>query len=114
VSYQLVYTTRARNDLRAATDYIAQHAPEAAERWFDGFVAALAKLKQNPLIYGLAPESEQVEEEIRQIIYRTKSKLANRALFSIRRDMVYILCIRRPGQRLLTQYETRDLLSDFE
>ncbi len=114
MNYQLVYTTRAKNDLCAATDYIAQQVPETAERWFNGFVVALAKLKQNPLIYGLAPESDQVREEIRQIIYRTKSRRANRALFSIRGDTVYILCIRRPGQRLLTQLETSDLLHDID
>jgi len=114
VSYKLFYTTRAKSDLRAATDYIAQQVPETAEHWFNSFVAALVKLQQNPLIYGVAPESDQLDENIRQLIYRTKSRRPNRALFVIRGDTVYILCIRRPGQRLLTYQEIRDLLPNLE
>ncbi len=36
--YGLLYTDRAKRDLNAATDAIAEKAPETAERWFEGFV----------------------------------------------------------------------------
>ena len=65
-------------------------------------------------MFGLAPESDQVDEEIRQYIYRTKSRRANRALYTVRGDTVYILCIRRPGQRLLSDREAQDLLTDLD
>ncbi len=105
MTYELVYTGRAKSDLQAAADYIAQQAPETANRWFNGFVAALDTLRQNPASYGLAPESDYCSLEVRQFIYRTKSRRANRALYTVRGSTVYILAIRRPGQDLLTKEE---------
>lgn len=113
MQYRVVYTSRAKRDLHAATEYIAARVPETAEKWFDGFVETLAKLKNDPLFFGLAPESKHVEAEIRQVIYRTKSRRSNRALFTVRDQTVFILCIRRPGQKLLSSSDTKALLSDL-
>ena len=114
MTFNLVYTSRARRDINEATDYIAKHAPDTAKRWFTGFTEALSTLRERALVHGLAPEDLHVEPEIRQIIYRTKSRHSNRALYTVRGDTVYILCIRRPGQRVLDADESRDLLNDVD
>lgn len=109
MAYRIRYTNTAREELLSATDWIAERAPETAERWFDGFVELLATLSTDATVHGLAPESTQVDMEIRQIIYRTASRRSNRALYTIDSDTVVILGIRRPGQLLLSrgQVESR-------
>jgi plasmid stabilization system protein ParE len=114
MTYNLVYTLRAKQDLNTTADYIAERAPETAERWFNGFVAALESLRRDADIYGLAPENERCSVEVRQLIYRTKSRRTNRALYTIRESNVYILAIRRPGQDLLTQSELRQAIAEFD
>ncbi len=114
MTYKLVYTNRAIRDLHAATDWIARRAPKAAENWFLGFIASLERLKVDAHVFGLAPENENVQPEIRQLIYRTKSRRSNRALYTIRDETVVILAIRRPGQELLTVEELRNALDEAE
>jgi plasmid stabilization system protein ParE len=112
--YELVYTSRAKRDLNAATDAIAENAPETAERWFGSFIAALETLRRDAAIFALAPECDRCSIDIRQFIYRTKSRGANRALYTIRGSTVIIITIRRPGQELLTDEELRQSIAEFE
>ena len=114
MTYELVYSERAKRDLIRAAEYISRDAPEAAQRWFEGFVAALETLRTNATVFGLAPESKHASAEVRQLIYRTKSRRANRALYTIAGSAVYILAIRRPGQDLLTEEELSLAIADAE
>ena len=114
MTYDLVYTERAKRDLNAAADFIAQHAPETAERWFNGFITALESLRRDAAIYSRAPESAFCSIELRQFIYRTRSRRVNRALYTIRDAKVYILSIRRPGQDLLTDEELRQSIAELD
>ncbi len=101
MTFRIRYTERALSELHAATNWIANRAPETAERWFDGFVATIRKLQINPQLYPFAPENKSVAFEIRQTLYVTASRKVNRALFTIREGEVIVLAIRRPGQRLV-------------
>jgi plasmid stabilization system protein ParE len=112
--YDLVYTDRAKRDLNAATDYIAQHVPETAEQWFNGFVAALETLRRDALSYSLAEEGQRCFMDVRQFIFRTKSRQANRVLYTVRGSNVVILTIRRPGQDLLTEDELRQSIAEWD
>lgn len=112
MAYRIRYSQTAINELNAATDWIAERVPDVAESWFDGFVHQLEKLRDQPMVYGLAPENDLVTSEIRQITYRTKSRLANRALFTVQQGEVVILGIRRPGQQLLTSSELQKRFSE--
>jgi hypothetical protein len=112
MAYQLRYTVTAAAELRAATDWIAERAPETAELWFEGFVDLLSTLRVNALAHGLAPENSLMTVEVRQIIYRTASRRFNRALYTVTGGTVVILGIRRPGQRLLTKLDLRGRLAE--
>jgi plasmid stabilization system protein ParE len=101
--HKVILLGRAERELREATAHIAQQAPETAERWFNSFIAALDTLAENPNRCGLAPESDLFPDEIRQFLYRTKSRYPTRALFTIVGEEVRILMIRRPGQALLRE-----------
>lgn len=112
MAYRLRYTKTAADELNAATSWIAERAPDTAQRWFDGFVDLLATLCDQAEVHGVAPEDEHVEVEIRQIIYRTSSRRANRALYTIRGNEAVILGIRRPGQALLSPKAVRKRLDE--
>jgi len=102
VPFTVLLTARAIQDLENARDYIRQSAPETADRWFASFLDALLRLEENPESRSLAPENAEFPFELRQFLFRTRSRLANRALFTIVGDEVRILAIRRPGQPLIT------------
>lgn len=101
--FTVLLTARALRDLRDARDYIRQWAPETADRWYRSFLEALLRLEENPESRSLATENAEFPFELRQLLFRTKSRLANRALFTIVGDEVRVLAIRRPGQPLITK-----------
>ena len=92
----------AKHDLKQAVEYIAEHAPLAAQRWLKGFLAAVKSLKTNPEQWPLAKESESLGIVLREWYFRTKSS-ATRAVFIIVDKEVRVLRVRRPGQDLLRE-----------
>jgi plasmid stabilization system protein ParE len=114
MTYDLVYTERAKRDLHNGVVEIARNAPQTAERWFEGFINALGRLRQEAPNFSLAPESGRCSVEVRQFIYRTKSRRANRALYTIRGGTVFILAIRRPGHDLLTEEELESAVAEVD
>src|SRR3954452_19005973 len=96
--FEVLLTERARRDLEDARRFIAQHAPEAAERWYFGFLKALLELEKKPESRPLAAENADFPFELREFLYRMRSGRVSRALFTIVRDQVRVLAIRRPGQ----------------
>jgi hypothetical protein len=89
-------------DLESAREYLRQFAPETADRWYLSVVEALLALETNPASRAIAPEDSAFPFELRQLLIRTKSRHANRALFTIVGNEVRVLAIRRPGQPLIT------------
>jgi len=91
--FEVFITQRAQDDLNSAREFIAWHAPETAERWYADFLKTLLVLEQNPERWPLAAENEAVPFELRQYLYRTSSRIANRALFTIVNNQVRVLAI---------------------
>lgn len=100
--HHVLVLKRAEQDLQAAADWIAEQSPQAAERWFNAFVAALVSLENNPQRCGLAPENENSSYELRQLIFRPQHGRAYRAVFTIIGDQVRVLRIRGASQDLLS------------
>jgi len=105
MTYKVIILGRAERELKEAADYITQRAPEAAQRWFSGFIEAMLTLAENPDRCSLAPEDALFPYEVRQLFYKTKGKSRTRALFTIVGNEVRILMIRRPGQDLVREVE---------
>jgi len=103
VRFTVYLTVRAIRDLESSREYIARFAPETAGRWYCEILEKLLRLEENPQSRPLAPEGAEFPFEIRQLLIRTKSRRANRALFTIVGDQVRVLAIRRPGQPLITR-----------
>ncbi len=101
--YKVHVSARAIRDLESSRDYLAQHAPETVEQWYSAILDSLNTLENDPHRWSLAPESARFPFELRQLMIRSKSRKANRALFVVLGDQVRVLAVRRPGQPLVTQ-----------
>jgi plasmid stabilization system protein ParE len=104
MTFHLVTTTRARRDFRSLRDFIAGKSPRGANAWANAYFAAVRSLKHNPH-RSLAPESQDHPEEIRQVVFKTRSGLSYRALFIIRGEDVHVLHVRGPGQDVMSPEE---------
>ena len=105
--YRLIIQPPALEDLEAAYQWIHQRAPQAAARWFNGFVEALNTLTEFPNRCGLAPENDAVEPEIRQLLYGGRSG-AYRALFTITEREDRVLHIRHAARTTLSPEDLAD------
>lgn len=79
--------------------------PQAAEKWLNGFVAALFTLVTDPRSHGLAHENDHFSCELRQLLYGRRRNY--RALYTIRDDRseVVILTIRHAAQDDVSEAE---------
>jgi plasmid stabilization system protein ParE len=103
MSYQVRILARARQDFEDYIAWIAGRSPQGAERWAAAFEAALARLEENPFLSPVASESEDIGEEVRNILFRTRAGRTYRALFVVVDDEVRILRIRGPGAPPVTR-----------
>ena len=100
MNYSIEYTERAKQHLVEAVDWMAENAPIAAERWLDRLEAAVAELDHNPERFGVAPENDTHDIEIRQLLFG-KRRGRYRILFTIRDQTVTILDVRHGMRRWL-------------
>lgn len=104
---RIVFTERASRELEQAADWWAEHRSlDQAVRWYAGFSAAIAALKEQPQRLPLAAENGRFPYEIRELHYGLGSRPTHRAVFTIRPEMVLVLTIRHAAQAELT---TEDL-----
>src|SRR4051794_36535902 len=98
MSYQVRVLARARADLDGIVAWIAERSPEGAARLVARFEEALVRLEQNPFVAPIASESQELGEEIRHVMFRTRAGRTYRALFVVVGDEVRVLRVRGPGQ----------------
>jgi plasmid stabilization system protein ParE len=82
MKFQVLVTERAERELNETTDYIAKEAPNAAQRWHDGFILALESLRQNPTRCSKARENARFPFDLYQLLYGPRN--SHRAIFTIR------------------------------
>lgn len=91
MNYAVVFHKQARDEALEAADYIATHgSEEAAMRWYEGLVAAVASLETMPARCGYAREHGSFPGvELRQLVYKS-----HRLIFVIRAATVHVLHVR--------------------
>ncbi len=102
--HQLIIQPPALDDMDKACQWIKERSPEAAAKWFNGFVEALNSLTTAPERCGLAPENDAVEPEIRQLLYGRRGGVY-RALFTITGSQVRVLHIRHTARQSMLPEE---------
>lgn len=97
MTYHVVVTAAAKQNLRSAYLWAAERAPQTAGAWMMRFEKELQSLSHSPERCQLAPEDGFVEPEIRQLIFGRRQG-AYRALFTVVGEQVRILHIRRASR----------------
>ena len=88
----------AQQDIAEARLWLAGHNPDAADRWFNCIYDTIGSLQIFPERCPLAPESKNVNAEIREIFHgRRRHKY--RILFTVTKNTVHVLHVRH-GARL--------------
>lgn len=101
MSYTVTITGPAQDDIRGVVAYIAERSPAGARSWRNALDGCLVRVRTRPESAGMAPESGQFQEAIRQAIFKTRSGRPYRIVFVIRGESVHVLRVRCPGQDLL-------------
>jgi CRISPR type III-B/RAMP module RAMP protein Cmr1 len=81
--------------------YAANYSVDFAWRWFNGITSAIESLSTNPFRCPKAVESHRFPFELYELLFGSK-KTKHRILFTVRKDVVFIIRIRHSAQRELT------------
>ena len=98
MAYQVEIGPSALREAEEAYLYIAQDAPDAAIEWFNSLVDAVYSLEDFPNRCPFAPESSDLDRQIRQLIYGKQSG-RYRILFEITGSAVVRILHIRHGAR---------------
>lgn len=94
----------AQRDIAEARLWLAEREPEAAERWFNSLYDTIGSLEIFPERCPLAPESQSLNAEIREIFHgRRRHKY--RILFTVTESEVHVLHVRHGARLALGQSE---------
>ncbi len=105
MTYVVAILPRAEGDFRNIFDHIEARSPSGANRWREAFERMLVRLQSHPLACGHARENDDVDVELRQSLFSTRSGLTYRVVFFVDGETVYVARIRGPGQRPLDKSE---------
>lgn len=107
MKFRVRLTDAAKSDVRSILSWIEERSPAGAEAWFHSWLDALKTLGERGDSLGTAPEREDHEEPIRQLLFKTRKGRRYRALFVVRETEVFVLHVRGPGQDLLSPSDLR-------
>lgn len=68
MKFRVIIQPPAKLDIEAAYLYLREFSPQAADKWLDGIETAIRSLELWPRRFGLARESREFPEGIRQLI----------------------------------------------
>ena len=102
MSTEVELSFRAEKDLDGILTWIAARSPQGARMWLVQWKEVCRILSERPESCLLAPENSDHEEEIRHIVFKTRSGRKYRALFVIRGNRVFVTNLRGPGQDLVS------------
>lgn len=87
----------AERDIAVAFDYIRVDSPGNAVKWRRRLEEKLRILERMPHSFGTAPEDNDAQADVRQLIFGQY-----RVLYTVREQTVFILTIRHGARRFLT------------
>jgi plasmid stabilization system protein ParE len=103
LSYTVIIQSRAQAEFESQVAYLHDRSPKGAEAWALEFKITINQLEDDPLRFGLAPESDAFSEEVRQVQFRTRKGNPYRILFTVIQAKVFVLTVRGLGQDFYEQ-----------
>ncbi len=104
MEYRIEYTDTAKIELKNAFEWIREQSPFHAEIWREGIIDAVSSLIAFPERCPIAPENNVFDDEIRQLLYGKRHR-TYRILFTIKKDIIWILHIRHGFRQRLGKKE---------
>jgi plasmid stabilization system protein ParE len=105
--FSVVVEPPAATDIEAAYLYLHERAPAAAARWLARLQRAIENLSILPSRCGIARESKEFAEPIRQLLYGKRGG-RYRVLFVIRGQTVHVIHVRHGARDELRSGELED------
>lgn len=105
--HSIILLPNAESDVDGILTYLAARSRQGADAWCKAWENVLRELRVRPQSFGLAPESDLYDEEIRHAHFKTRCGRMFRALFAIVDDTVHVLHVRGPGQDVVRPDEIR-------
>lgn len=96
MTYRIRLTPRAEKDAEDLFRWVIHRAPHQGALWYRGLIKAIESLAQHPQRCPIAPEGRELGEAVRHLLY---GKRPYRIFFSIQKDEVHVLHIRRGARR---------------
>ena len=107
MTYRVIVTPAAENDLRTAYRYIRSQAPRSARDWIRRARRAAKSLGNHPERCPVAPESASFQLPIRELFFGSGNRGTYRFLFGVFEEerTVYILHVRHGSMLPLSSSE---------
>jgi plasmid stabilization system protein ParE len=83
MKYELLLVPYAESEVDRIIRYLVKRSPQGAIAWCERWEQVLAELGDDPLKFGLAPESTEYNADVRQILFKTRRGRTYRALFTV-------------------------------
>ena len=105
--WNVIVELPAQRDIGEAYLWLAEQAPDAADRWFDSIYDTIGSLEIFPERCPLAPESEFFNVETRETFHgRRQHKY--RILFTVSENEVHVLHVRHGARPALGETESSE------
>ena len=102
MTYEVRTTTQADSDAHTIWKWLVERSLEGASRWVDAFESAKNRLAAEAGQLGLADESDAFDEDLRQVLFKTRKGNTYRLLYVIRGEVVFVVAVRGAGQDMVT------------
>lgn len=104
MKFNVEFTLTALAEIEKSYNWLLARSATAADRWKDGIFSAIDSLESRPLSNPFAPEAENRDRNIRQLLHG-KRRGVYRILYEVRDQNVYVLHVRHGAQRFLHEGE---------
>ena len=103
------FAPRGRRDVRRIMKWLLGRSLRGANSWYEAFWKTVTRVADDPESFSLADESADLPSPVRQAIFKTRKGRRYRIVFDFSDAEVYILRVRRPGERPLRERDLRSL-----
>ena len=93
---------RAKWDKRHIFVWLFERSPQGAAAWLDAYDQMIERLTTAAESFPAAHENQDIELEVKQVLFKTKRGRIYRAVFHVDGRDVFILRVRGPGQAPIT------------
>ena len=83
MAYRVKVSPIALEEAQSAFNWMDQRSEAKAAAWYTGLLDAIFSLEEMPRRCSLAPENDNVDEEVRHLLY-TRGRVVYRIIYSIR------------------------------